>query len=97
MAPEVRISVPLTAPPEDPLTEWRLYDALRASVPVIDAAIRKIVRLTGGFRLRAETEEGQALLDRFAAEVPVNAGGTSLQLFADQMLDIELDLVCKNL
>jgi len=56
-------------------------------VPVIDAAIRKIVRLTGGFHLRAESEEGQALLDRFAARVPVNAGGVSLQLFADQMLD----------
>ena len=79
--------LPLHTPPPPSPQEYQLYDALRFSVPVIDAAIRKIVRLTGGFRLRAETEEGQALLDRFAAEVPVNAGGTSLQLFADQMLD----------
>ena len=81
--------LPLTAPPADPLTEWRLYDALRASVPVIDAAIRKIVRLTGGFRLTvpAGHEAAQTLLDRFSHTVPVNASGVSLQLFADQMLD----------
>lgn len=79
--------LPLSAPPPPSPQEYQLYDALRYSVPVIDAAIRKIVRLTGGFRLRAESEEGQALLDRFAAAVPVNASGTSLQLFADQMLD----------
>ena len=81
--------LPLTAPPKDPLTEWRLYDALRASVPVIDAAIRKIVRLTGGFRLTVPegNDAAQAILDRFCNTVPVNASGVSLQLFADQMLD----------
>ena len=81
--------LPLSLPPEDPLTEWRLYDALRTAVPVVDAALRKIVRLTGGFTLRAAdgNEAAQALLDRFCAEVPVNASGSSMQLFADQMLD----------
>lgn len=85
--PPQHTHLPLCAPPPPAPQEWQLYDALRYSVPVIDAAIRKIVRLTGGFRLRAESAEGQALLDRFAAEVPVNAGGISLGLFADQMLD----------
>ena len=81
--------LPFGAPQENPLTEWRLYDALRSAVPVIDAAIRKIVRLTGGFRLTVpESEpEAQAVLDRFCAGVPVNASGCSLQLFADRMLD----------
>lgn len=79
--------LPLCPPPPPSPQEWQLYDALRFSVPVIDAAIRKIVRLTGGFRLKAESPEAQALLDHFAETVPVNACGTSLQLFVDQLLD----------
>lgn len=79
--------LPMCAPPPPSPQEYQLYDALRFSVPVIDAAIRKVVRLTGGFRLTAESNAAQAVLDRFAETVPVNAGGVSLQLFADQMLD----------
>ena len=67
--------------------EYQLYDALRLAVPVIDAALRKIVRLTGGLRLKAEHPDAQRLLDRFTQSVPVNGTGISLQLFADQMLD----------
>ena len=78
--------LPLKTPP-DPQCEWPLYDALRYAVPVVDAALRKIVRLSGGFRLTAEHPEAQAILDRFADTVPVNGAGVSLQLFADQMLD----------
>ena len=76
----------LSAASADPL-EWRLYDALRYAVPVIDAALRKIVRLTGGFHLTAEHPHTQELLEQFAESVPVNASGCSLQTFADQMLD----------
>ncbi|MBR5371956.1 MAG: serine/threonine protein phosphatase [Oscillospiraceae bacterium] len=75
--------VPLAA---DPL-EWRLYEALRYAVPVIDAALRKIIRLTGGLHLTAESSGAQDLLTAFAEHVPVNASGASLQTFADQMLD----------
>jgi len=73
------------SPPDQ--TEWRLYESLRYAVPVIDAALRKIVRLTGGFRLIAAHPHSQKLLDDFAGNVPVNAAGRSLQTFADQMLD----------
>ena len=31
--------------------EKELFDRLRYSVPIIDSAIMKIIRLTGGFRL----------------------------------------------
>ena len=78
--------LPLKTPP-DPRCEWPLYDALRYAVPVVDAALRKIVRLSGGFRLTADDPDAQAILDRFADTVPVNGAGVSLQLFADQMLD----------
>ena len=79
--------LPLKCIPPDKLdAEWQLYDALRTAVPVIDAALRKIVRLTGGFRLCCDNEDAQAILDRFCEYVPVNGAGVSLQLFADQML-----------
>ena len=78
----------LTPPAPQPAPhELMLYDALRFSVPVIDAAVRKIVRLTGGFRLVCDSAAGQAALDRFSENVSVNASGQSIQLFADQMLD----------
>lgn len=80
-------SLECPAPPAPSPAEFRLYDALRFQVPVIDAAIRKIVRLSGGFRLRADDPAAQALLDRFSDQVPVNAAGASLQTFADQILD----------
>ena len=73
--------------PPCPNQEWQLYDALRYAVPVVDAALRKIVRLTGGFHLETDDPDAQKLLDRFADNVPVNGAGISLQLFADQMLD----------
>lgn len=79
--------LPLTAPPPPVPQEFQFYDALRYAVPIVDAAIRKIVRLTGGFRLTAENAAAQAALDRFADHVTVNETGCSLQLFADQMLD----------
>ena len=84
-APADLLRVP-DAPPPSP-AEYALYDALRFHVPVIDAAIHKIVRLTGGFRLTVPDPEAQAVLDRFSDTVPVNASGVSLQLFADRMLD----------
>jgi hypothetical protein len=56
-------------------------------VPVVDAAIRKIVRLTGGFHFETDDPDAQDMLNRFAETVPVNGAGISMQLFADQMLD----------
>lgn len=79
--------LPLTAPSAPSPAEWGLYDALRASVPVIDAAFQKIVRLCGGFSITVDSDDGQAFLDRFCADVSVNATGCSLQQFADQALD----------
>lgn len=80
-------TLPLCVPDTVPEQEYQLYDALRYAVPVIDAAIRKIVRLTGGFRLIAENPAAQTVLDRFSVQVPVNVTGRSLQLFIDQMLN----------
>ena len=63
------------------------YQALRQSIPLIDAALQKIVRLTVDFTLTAGDKRAQPLLDRFAAEVPVGASGTGLAAFAARYLD----------
>lgn len=67
--------------------ERSLYAGLRAAVPVIDAAIGKIVRLTGSFRLLCDSGRMQAQLDAFVRDVPVGLTGQSLQSFIDGYLD----------
>lgn len=64
--------------------EIGLYDALRENVPIIDAAILKIIRLAGGCSVqctgsspRENREAGQAL-ERFLQSIPV--GGVSMGL-----------------
>lgn len=95
-------SLPLRSPPPPSPAEWALYDALRYEVPVIDAALNKIVRLCGGFRLTAKHPGAQAVLDQFAEHVPVNAAGCGLQFFTDGMLNALLtygnavgELICE--
>lgn len=53
--------------------ELKLYSALREAVPVIDAAISKIVRLTGEFRISCEDKDIEYRLNKFLSEVQVNA------------------------
>ena len=71
----------------DGFFEYELYDSLRKNIPVIDACIGKIIRLTGEFKLKAENESIQPLLDRFAMDVPVGISGVSINTFADMYLD----------
>ena len=73
----------LTLPPAIDYVEKELYDRLRAAVPVIDAAIMKIIRLTGGFRVICSDETLQSDLDRFLESVPVGLTGKSVSCFAD--------------
>ena len=75
--------LPATAEP----FEKELFDRLRYAVPVIDAAIMKIIRLTGGFRLLSSDERYQEQLDRFCGKVPVGLTGSSLNCFVDTFLD----------
>ena len=43
--------------------EGRLYEMLREAVPIIDAAIVKLIRLTGGFTVSCTDGQAQRLLD----------------------------------
>ena len=67
--------------------ERGLYSALREAVPVIDAAIGKIVRLSGGFRVVTEDKRAQKLADDFVKNVAVNSAGMGLGGFVSAYLD----------
>lgn len=76
-----------TLPNDTSPFEKELFDRLRYAVPVIDAAIMKIVRLTGGFRLISSEKRNQIELDSFCQSVPVGLHGKSINCFADTFLD----------
>jgi len=63
--------------------EYELYERLRATVPVIDAALMKIVRLTGGYKIISSDEYMQKSLDEFMMNVPAGLTGRSIQAFTD--------------
>ena len=67
--------------------ENRLYRSLRESVPVIDAAIYKTVRLTSGFRVRCRDEQIQSLLDDFSRNINVDGISTGLDFFISEYLE----------
>lgn len=71
----------------DERADYRLYDALREAVPIIDAAVTKTVRLTGGFKVICSDERYQGLVDDFVNSVRVGLSGVSLQSFIDSYLD----------
>ena len=65
--------------------ELTLYRAIREAVPLVDAAIGKLVRLAGGVRVTAP--EGQKGLEEFLRTVEVGRGRRGLQAFLDEYLD----------
>lgn len=67
--------------------EREMYRALREAVPVIDAAITKIVRLTGDFKLSTGDEEADRILKDFAESVKVGATEQGLKSFVNVYLD----------
>ncbi len=68
-------------------TEKQLYGNLRKSVPVIDGAIGKIVRLTGGFSVKCSDKKAQKQLDDFLKSVNVGGNLCGMDAFVDLFLD----------
>lgn len=88
LLPAVRLSQgEFKLPPSIEPFEKELYDRLRFAIPVIDAALMKIVRLTGGFHVVCSDERFQADLDSFLENVPVGLSGKSIGDFIDNYLD----------
>ena len=67
--------------------ESRLYRELREKVPVIDAAIMKLIRLLGEFKIVCENEQSQNAMDDFVSRVPVGGVSTGLYTFICSYFD----------
>lgn len=73
--------VPLGTP------ELRLYQAMREALPVLDAAIVKLVRLTGGFQAKYPDKAAEKRLNEFLSKVPCGRCQVGIQSFMDAYLD----------
>ncbi len=67
--------------------ENALYDAIREAVPVVDAAINKIVRLVGSFVPDCGDAQADAALRELFESVPVAGGGNGIDAFVWAYLD----------
>ena len=54
--------------------EERIYRQLREAIPVLDAAVGKLVRLSGGFEVECKNQRAQQALENFLRDVPCGRG-----------------------
>ena len=64
-----------------------LYKMLREAIPVIDTAIYKLVRLTGGFSVETVNGKNQSELENFVTSVTIGSGGVGLQQFINSYFE----------
>lgn len=67
--------------------ESQIYRAIREAVPIIDAAILKLIRLCGGVSVVCQNRRAQEQMDEFLRTVPTGRGQRGLQSFLDGYLD----------
>ena len=67
--------------------ELQLYRAVREAVPVVDAAIYKLIRMTGGVRATCQDAAAQRQLQTFLRTVPTGRGQQGINAFLDCYLD----------
>lgn len=71
--------------------ERELYRSMREAVPVIDAAIEKIIRLLGSFTVVTESRESRKIAESFVRDVRSNGTARGLNHFVYSFLD---NLLC---
>ena len=64
-----------------------LYRSIREAVPIVDAAIWKLVRLCGGVGVRSADPAAQKELEKFWRTVDTGWGQRGVQAFLDRYLD----------
>ncbi len=67
--------------------EMALYRAIREAVPIVDAAIWKLIRLCGGLTVRCTDQAAQRGLEEFFRTVDTGWGQRGVQAFLDRYLD----------
>ena len=67
--------------------EEMVYRQLREAIPVLDAAVGKLVRLSGGFSAECRSREAQEKLERFLDTVPCGRGQFGINNFLSGYVD----------
>ncbi len=67
--------------------EERLYREIREAIPVLDAAVGKMIRLSGGFSVACRNPEAQQRLEEFLKTVPTGYGQVGIHSFLAGYLD----------
>ena len=67
--------------------EERVYREMREALPVLDAAVGKMVRLCGGFQVTCRDKQAQEALNRFLRTVPCGRGQMGIDSFLSAYLD----------
>ena len=67
--------------------EEQIYYQMRTAIPVLDAAVGKLVRLSGGFEVKCRNREAQEKLRQFLRTVPCGRGQFGIGSFLSGYLD----------
>ena len=67
--------------------EEQVYRQLREAIPVLDAAVGKLVRLSGGFGVKCKNGESQKKLEAFLRSVPCGRGQVGIDSFLAGFVD----------
>ncbi|MBR6596127.1 MAG: serine/threonine protein phosphatase [Oscillospiraceae bacterium] len=67
--------------------EERLYRQMREAIPVLDAAVGKLVRLSGGFQVACRDSESGKKLEEFLKTCPCGRGQVGIGSFLGGYLD----------
>ena len=67
--------------------EERIYREIREAIPVLDAAVGKLVRLSGGFQAACRSREAQDRLNQFLRRVPCGRGQVGINSFLAGYVD----------
>ena len=67
--------------------EERMYQQVREAIPVLDAAVGKMVRLCGGFEVTCTNPRSQEKLNNFLNTMPCGRGQVGIESFLSGYLD----------
>ena len=67
--------------------EERVYQQMREAIPVLDAAVGKLVRLSGGFDVKCREKEAQERLEAFLKTMPCGRGQSGMDSFLAGYVD----------
>ncbi len=67
--------------------EEQIYTQIREAIPVLDAAVGKLVRLSGGFEVKCRNAAAQQKLEDFLKNVPCGYGQVGIDSFLSCYVD----------